>query len=185
MSEVKNAKSTESCLQCGETRAWAKVPGRICGIESGYEYRELEHEWPRHRWAGWTDKELSAFGVKPEEFEKHRRTDALTFQWIACDDTVRGHHPATADCVPEFASELGQCITCGRPGPVASERADLDGLAAAADPLCVGNGAIAEALQPAGRAEDDFLDGEGLGLVGVAHASIVAHREPTDSGRGE
>lgn len=116
MSEGKNAKpfaETETCLHCGETRAWAKVPGRICGIESGYEYRKLEHEWPRHRWANWTDKELDYMGVKPEAFEKHRRTDALTFQWIACDDTVRGHHPATADCVPDFASEIGQCIACG------------------------------------------------------------------------
>ncbi|RZU64615.1 hypothetical protein EV379_0918 [Microterricola gilva] len=61
--------------------------------------------------------------------------------------------------------------------PSGSDRADLDGLTAAAEPLGVGNGAIADALQPARRAEHDLLDGEGLGLVSVAHASIVAHAE--------
>lgn len=120
------AESTDTCLQCGETRAWAKVPGRTCGIESGYEYRELEHEWPRHRWVSWTDKELSSFGVKPEAFEKHRRTDSLTFRWIGCEDTVRGHHPATEDCVPEFANEIGQCITCGQYPEVTTANAPDD-----------------------------------------------------------
>ena len=80
--------SERECLQCGETKASIKRKQIVlCGIEEGYEYRELAHEWPHHRWADWTDAELARFGVKPAAFEKHRRTDSLTFQWIACDDT--------------------------------------------------------------------------------------------------
>lgn len=116
------AEPTDTCLQCGETRAWAKVPGRICGIESGYEYRELEYEWPRHRWVGWSDRELAAFGVKPEAFARYRREHENNFQWIACDDTVSGHHPADAEWVPDFASAIGQCINCGHnPEPTGGE----------------------------------------------------------------
>ena len=107
--------SERECLQCGETKASIKRKQIVlCGIEEGYEYRELAHEWPHHRWADWTDAEMARFGVKPAAFEKHRRTDALTFQWIACDDTVSGHRPAEKDD-PEFGMKRGQCWLCGKP----------------------------------------------------------------------
>lgn len=102
------------CLQCGETRESLRQNRIVvCGIMSGGETPELAEEFPRHRWADWTDRELASFGVKPEAFDRHRRTDALTFQWIACDDTVRGHHPVEKDD-PEWGLRAGQCFLCGQ-----------------------------------------------------------------------
>lgn len=103
------------CLQCGETKASLRQNNYIiCGIMSGYESPELDYEFPHHRWADWTDKELAKFGVLPEAFEKHRRTSSLTLQWISCEDTVRGHSPAEEEDVPEWASYVGQCVLCGQ-----------------------------------------------------------------------
>lgn len=104
------------CLQCGETSSSIKAQGIVlCGVVEGYYEPELVEEWPRHRWVDWRDSDLARFGVKPDAYDRHRRTPALTFQWIACDDTQRGHIPARADDVPDFASHVGQCICCGRP----------------------------------------------------------------------
>lgn len=106
------------CLQCGETPATIKQKDLICGIEGGYEYRELEYEWPRHRWADWRDKELARAGIKAEAFGKHRRTPALTLPWVGCDDTRRGHMPANQEAIDEFmASRIGECTFCGQRPP--------------------------------------------------------------------
>jgi len=103
------------CLNCGETRSSLKRQGiTMCGIEEGYEYRELAYEFPHHRWADWTDSELARQDVKPEAFDKHRRAPALHFQWIGCEDTVRGHVPAAPDDVGIFVGRVGQCILCGK-----------------------------------------------------------------------
>jgi len=109
------ASGDRECLHCGQTNAQIKIEQTICGIEGGYEYRELEYEWARHRWADWRDAELATQGVKPGAFDKHRRTPALSLQWIGCEDTVRGHAPATAKDVPDLATRIGQCVLCGRP----------------------------------------------------------------------
>lgn len=110
------------CLHCGETKASLKRQGiDMCGIEGGYEYRELEHEWPRHRWVDWTNAELARFGVKPEAYDRHRRTDSLTFQYIACDDTVRGHAPQREVEDIDWGLVLGQCILCGRKATLCPE----------------------------------------------------------------
>lgn len=103
------------CLQCGETPASIKRQGIVlCGIVSGYYEPELSEEWPRHRWADWRDSELRRFGVKPEAFDRHRRTPALHFQWIACDDTVIGHRPAREDDMEFMGVTKGQCVLCGK-----------------------------------------------------------------------
>lgn len=103
------------CLHCGETPSSIKRQGIVlCGIVSGYYEPELSEEWPSHRWADWRDAELARFGVLPEAFERHRRTPEMHFQWIACEDTVRGHCPAKAEDVGFMADRVGQCVLCGK-----------------------------------------------------------------------
>lgn len=102
-----------TCLQCGETRASVKANGYICGIMGGGEYNELVDEWPSHRWADWNDNALASAGIKSEAFHKHRRTEIQSLQWVACEDTVRGHTPATEpDDYLYYGADIGQCITC-------------------------------------------------------------------------
>lgn len=108
------ATDERECLHCGQTKAQIKSEQTICGIEGGYEYRELEYEWPHHRWADWRDAELAAQGVKPEAFDRHRRASITTMQWIDCEDTVSGHAPATTEDLPGLATRIGHCILCGR-----------------------------------------------------------------------
>jgi hypothetical protein len=103
-----------TCLQCGETKEAAKAQQLDCAIVGGYEYREVEEEWPRHRWADWTDAELTRQGVRPEAFDRHRRTPVRTFEWIGCEDTVRGHALATEEDVREWQYRVGQCVLCGK-----------------------------------------------------------------------
>jgi len=111
-----------TCLYCGiseaEVIATRNREGYTlgCGIErsteSGLDYEELSE---RHRWADWKDAELDRMGIKPEAYEKHRRSTIFNIQWAACDDTKRGHAPATYDDVTEmFANYTGQCIACGK-----------------------------------------------------------------------
>lgn len=103
------------CLHCGETpESIRRKRIVVCGIMEGYETPELSVEFPRHRWVDWRDSELTRFGVKPDAFEKHRRTPVTTFQWIDCKDTVRGHHPADENDVGVMADRVGQCIFCGK-----------------------------------------------------------------------
>jgi hypothetical protein len=99
------------CLQCGQRKSDVRTQSLFCCTIGGGESPEVDQEWAHHRWADWHDDELTRFGVKPEAFDKHRRTDASTFQWIACDDTVRGHH--FVDDVTEFDwVEAGRCVFC-------------------------------------------------------------------------
>ena len=102
-----------TCLHCGDTRGQAREVGRVCGIESVGESVELIEEFANHRWADWRDDELARFGVKPETFERHRRTNVMHFQWIACDDTVRGHKVAKEDDL-DYGIRVGQCFACGQ-----------------------------------------------------------------------
>jgi hypothetical protein len=106
-----------ACLNCGETPTSIKRQRIVlCGSVEGYETPELTEEWPRHRWADWRDADLAGFGVKPEAYDRHRRTRTMTFQWIACEDTIRGH--VLSDGSDEdremYSAVAGQCIACGK-----------------------------------------------------------------------
>jgi|SRR6185437_6270918 len=119
--------SARECLNCGETPSSLKQNGIVlCGIEEGYEYRELAYEFPRHRWVDWKDAELAKAGIRPEAFDKHRRTPMMHLQWVGCDDTVRGHIAAKPEDVGLFADREGQCILCGR-APVAASGNSVEG----------------------------------------------------------
>lgn len=101
------------CLQCGQTKAQIRRDNTICGIEGGYEYRELEAEWSRHRWADWNDAELDRAGIRPEAYARHRRDNESALQYAACDDTKRGHiYPHLDDL--EFGYRIDQCMKCGQ-----------------------------------------------------------------------
>lgn len=118
------AQTVAECLNCGETPESLKRQGiTMCAIEGGYEYREIEHEFAHHRWADWRDRELDMMGIKPEAYDKHRRTPALHMQWVGCEDTKRGHVPATKESDREdFGCRTGQCIACGQvPGSSVQE----------------------------------------------------------------
>jgi hypothetical protein len=103
--------SAVECLHCGQTRAGIKRDDTICGIEGGYEYVELEEEWPRHRWADWSDRDLTGFGIIPEAFERHRRTPFMDMQYAGCVDTKRGHvYPGPDN---EWGDRADRCMGCG------------------------------------------------------------------------
>lgn len=104
------------CLNCGETPESLKRQGiTMCAIVGGYEYREIEHEFAHHRWADWRDRELDLMGIKPEAYGRHRRTPALHIQWVSCEDTKRGHVPATEESDwADYGCRIGQCIKCGQ-----------------------------------------------------------------------
>lgn len=119
-----SARPVVTCLQCGESRDAVKAGRNYCVVMEGYETPEVAHEWAHHRWADWTDAELERFGVKPEAYERHRRDDALTFQWVACDDTLRGHVYATsveADDLELLNMKPGRCFLCGKDDPALAE----------------------------------------------------------------
>jgi hypothetical protein len=115
-SEGQAVSSTE-CLHCGQTREGVKRGNAICGIEGGYEYREIEEEWPRHRWADWNDQDLTGFRIIPEAFERYRRTPIMAMQYAACIDTMSGHVYAEED--NEWGDRAGRCISCGHVAPEA------------------------------------------------------------------
>lgn len=104
-----------TCLHCGQSRAQIKRDQTICGIEEGYEYRELAYEWPSHRWADWDDQKLAQFGIRPEAFDKYRRVEVMSIEYIACDDLVRGHNfrETTESEDDDWFAALGQCYLCG------------------------------------------------------------------------
>ena len=92
------------CLQCEQSREEVRIHQTICGIEEGYEYRELVAEWPRHHWRDWSDAELKQAGIRPEFFNEYRRCSALILPYAACDHLERGHHFSTKDIY------FGDCI---------------------------------------------------------------------------
>lgn len=108
-----SAAPADQCLQCGKSRAEVRDPlNSPCATASGYEVMEALHEWLRHHWRDWSDRELRGHGVHPEAFARHRRTDIYSFEYLACDDSTSGHNVA-ADDYPEFGIEAGQCWKCG------------------------------------------------------------------------
>lgn len=104
------------CLQCEQARAEVKANETICGIEDGYEYKELVAEWPRHHWRDWSDKELSRCDVKPEFYAEHRRTPLSQLGYLPCEHQKSGHRFAVEDI---YYGDLvfhpkGECVECGR-----------------------------------------------------------------------
>lgn len=110
-----------ACLQCGESRSRVHAESLFCVTISGGLQPEVDQEWERHRWADWNDAELARFGVKPEAFERHRRTDASTFGWIDCEDLARGHIYATAQDHDSYGWPIGRCLACYQLDPNATD----------------------------------------------------------------
>jgi hypothetical protein len=81
----------DACLQCEQTKAQVQANETICGIEGGYEYIELEAEWPMHHWRDWSDAELAM--IKPEYRHLYRRAPISGLQHAACEHRARGHNP--------------------------------------------------------------------------------------------
>lgn len=101
------------CLQCEQSRAEVKAKETICGIVSGYEYQELEAEWPRHHWRDWSDKELERAWILPERYDEYRRVRLVDLQYADCEHTLSGHHYPKKDD-PEWGLKVDQCIDCGK-----------------------------------------------------------------------
>lgn len=114
----------DCCLQCGKSREHVKdYFNSACATETGYECIEGLDEWPKHHWRDWSDKQLAAIGVLPEAFDRHRRDSIYDLEYVVCDDTVRGHTPASATTNPEWGYKPGQCMGCGFiPTPTESEK---------------------------------------------------------------
>lgn len=101
------------CLQCEQSRAEVKANDTICGIEGGYEYKEIEAECPRHHWRDWSDKELDLSWILPERYGDYRRARLVDLQYAPCEDTRGGHlYPLEDD--PEWGISVGQCVECGK-----------------------------------------------------------------------
>lgn len=100
----------DTCLQCEQTKAQVRANDTICGIEEGYEYRELEAEWPQHHWRDWNDAELTP--IKPEYQHLYRRARLPSIQYAPCEHRTRGHNPAKAT-MREFLVFAGHCTDCG------------------------------------------------------------------------
>ena len=101
-----------TCLQCEQTRAEVKLDQTICGIVGGYEYKELEAEWPRHHWRDWSNAELTTFGILAGHFNEYRRARLVDVQYAPCEQTTRGHHPARSTDV-DYGLVAGRCVDCG------------------------------------------------------------------------
>lgn len=98
------------CLQCRESRETVKANGYICGIMSGGEYNELMHDWPKHRWADWTDTELKRPGISADHFHLYRRTNVDEFQFVDCTHRSQVHvYNETGD---ETLPPHGICLRC-------------------------------------------------------------------------
>jgi hypothetical protein len=52
-------KKNNICVQCGYHRETIKKDGLLCGIMSSGEEPELIHEWQRHRFKPYSEKELA------------------------------------------------------------------------------------------------------------------------------
>lgn len=104
-----------TCLQCEQSREEVRRDKTICGIEDGYEYRELVAEWPRHHWRDWSDAELTQAGIKPEFFELYRRWSISAIGYADCDHIQRGHTYPEKDVYYDehLMHPKNMCMTCG------------------------------------------------------------------------
>ncbi len=59
----------DKCIQCGETRAAIKEQKLFCATETNNESgREIDMEWPRHRFVSYSKKELAQQAKEDEEY---------------------------------------------------------------------------------------------------------------------
>lgn len=70
---------SEECLKCGESFGAVRSENLICG--SVDYFGELEAEFGNHKWAKWSDKELSNMFIKPEFYEQYRFSNWNTIIW--------------------------------------------------------------------------------------------------------
>lgn len=99
----------DTCLQCDQTRATVKANDYYCATVD--YYGECQEEWPRHRWADWTDTELARLGVLPEFmhlYRRHNERDLL--QFIDCTHRGREHTPWDGN--PDDGPPPYVCIAC-------------------------------------------------------------------------
>lgn len=104
--------SEDVCLQCGQSRAQVKRDETFCGIVSGYEYKELEMEWPRHHWRDWSDAELRNMRISEHRWNGARRMLVGDLEWemIASLCDRDGHREPDAEDAEWFAP--GRCARC-------------------------------------------------------------------------
>jgi len=99
----------DTCLQCGETRATVKANNYYCATVD--YYGECIDAWPRHRWADWTDTELSRLRVLPEHMDKYRRYNVrYLVEFIDC--THQGHEHTPWDGDPDDGPPPHICVGC-------------------------------------------------------------------------
>lgn len=88
----------DTCLQCGQTRAQAKIEGPYCVASSGHEAVETEDEWDRHHWRDWSDAEFRHMGINPHLWDEHRRTNIYDLDNVIgesyCDNYTSHKHRA-------------------------------------------------------------------------------------------
>lgn len=101
------------CLQCGQKRSKVRAEGLYCATISAGLQPEVDQEWDRHRWVDLTDRELAKAGVRPEAYDKHRRTDISVLGWIDCEDKISGHKPVTEQDAAQYEwLTPGHCWFC-------------------------------------------------------------------------
>lgn len=102
-----------ACLRCGQEREEVRRDKTFCATVDYFGH--TDQDWERHRWRDWSDRELDRAGVRPEAYDKHRRTNVNVLGWIDCEDTKRGHVPADQESVwARYVDRVGQCIVCGK-----------------------------------------------------------------------
>lgn len=98
----------DNCLNCGEHRETVKRHGYHCATVD--YFGECHEEWPRHRWADWTDKELAKLGILPEHMDKYRRVNGGDMQFIDCSHQGRKHTQYSGE--PGTGPGPNICIAC-------------------------------------------------------------------------
>lgn len=105
---------TDTCLQCSQSRKTVKRDGTYCATVSGYEYTEIQDEWPRHHWRDWSDKELSEAGIHPSLWGQNRRTNIYNLEIAACASSCMENGHVYPDPADKFFIEGTQnyCMRC-------------------------------------------------------------------------
>lgn len=98
------------CLQCDTGRYAVRRDDLSCGVVD--TFGELEIEFPRHRWADWSNRDLDQAGVLPHAYDRNRRTSIFDLAWLPCADLKRGHVPWLSD-FPDMNGKKGDCSACG------------------------------------------------------------------------
>lgn len=101
-----------TCLQCEQTREEVRREGTICGIEDGYEYRELVAEWPRHHWRDWSDAELRDISEHRRALLRRAPTGEVKWAEIESICDREGHRTPPVEDADELWCPPGRCVRC-------------------------------------------------------------------------